>query len=112
MSLPLGVFGLIAPIAMTYAFLWLAFARFLLALRQERGLFLWHLHLRIPGAAGNGSAPHPGGGVRPLFYLLAASDIGFSIPELSVDRSSLLTMENGEDVHLPASGEIVRRSVD
>jgi peptidoglycan/LPS O-acetylase OafA/YrhL len=25
-SLPLGVFGLIAPVAMTYAFLWLAFA--------------------------------------------------------------------------------------
>ena len=70
-------------------------------LRQKRGLFLWRLYLRISGAAGLGSAPHSRGGVRPLFYLLAASDIGLGIPELSVDRSSQLTIENDETAHVP-----------
>ena len=108
----MGVFGLVAPIAMTYAFLWLAFTLPVCALRHERRFFLWHLHLRIPGATGIGSASHPGRGVRSLLYLLAPSDIGLGIPELSADRSSLLTMENGEDVRLLASRTIVRHSVD
>src|SRR5450631_3032253 len=82
------------------------------ALRQERGFLLWHLHLRIPGAAGDGSSPHPGEGIRPLFCFLAPSDSGFGIPELSLDRSSLLKIENGEDVLVPASRRIVRRSAD
>ena len=80
------------------------------AFRHERRFLLWRLYLCLPGAAGIGSAPHPRGGVQPLFYLLAPSDIGPSIPELSFSRGSLLTLENGKSSHVPAHCGIARCS--